>query len=165
MLFNAKLLAFQVQASNLLLQNWSTDSVLINQSELQQKFLKSINQLDPNFIYDDIIYASLASMLTLKPQEDSLQFEALNNRLKSIQELSLNQQAKKIFHFRVLVDYLVNLNNSAIELEKTYNYKFLASPVFYKKLNEIQSIISSQIEKNLVIEADSTAFDSLAPIQ
>jgi methanethiol S-methyltransferase len=165
MLFNAKLLAFQVQASNLLLQNWSTDSVLINQNELQQKFIKSINQLDPNFIYDDIIYASLASMLTSKPQDDSLKFEALNNRLNSIQELGLNQQAKKIFHFRVLVDYLVNLNNSAIELEKTYNYKFLASPVFYKKLNEIQSIISSQIEENLVIEADSTAFDSLAPIQ
>ena len=121
--------------------------------------------LPSNFIYDDIIYASLASMLTSKPQDDSLKFEALNNRLNSIQELGLNQQAKKIFHFRVLVDYLVNLNNSAIELEKTYNYKFLASPVFYKKLNEIQSIISSQIEKNLVIEADSTAFDSLAPIQ
>ena len=85
---------------------------------------------------------------------------------KYLKEISIiTQQAKKIFHFRVLVDYLVNPNYSSIELEKTYNYKFLASPVFYKKLNEIQSIISSQIKKNQVIEADSNAFDSLAPIQ
>ena len=165
LLFNAKLLAFQVQASNLLFLNWATDSIIINQQTLQQNFINSINKLDPNFIYDDIIYASLTTLLTSKPLEDSLQFEALNNRLKSIQELGLNQQAKKIFHFRVLVDYLVNPNYSSIELEKTYNYKFLASPVFYKKLNSIKSIISSQIEKNLVLEADSIAFDSLAPIQ
>ena len=165
LLFNAKLLAFQVQAANLLFLNWATDSIIINQQILQQNFINSINKLDPNFIYDDIIYASLISMLKAKPKDDSLRLQALNNRLKSIQELSLNQQAKKIFHFRVLVDYLVNPNYSSIELEKTYNYKFLASPVFYKKLNEIQSIISSQIKKNQVIEADSNAFDSLAPIQ
>jgi len=172
-LFRAKVLAFQLKSSTYFLQNWQPDSNIFRQEKLQQEFIKSINKLDEHVIYDDGIFVQLKEIISHKAVDTSrislVSVENLNNKLAVISTLNLKEKTRKIFHFRLLIESLVDEDITNFELENTNNYGLLEIPSFYKKLHEIKAKTSNinefDMQEKVRLNSDSIALDSIALIQ